>query len=614
MLTELTAGASREYAFDGFLLRPELMRLDRDGQAIPLPHGAFNTLLALVENRNRVVTKGELLERVWPGTAVEENNLNQCISALRKAFGDTRKEARFIATVPGAGYRFVMEVIEREGRPVPSVTAPNGTAAPNGIAPQGRSRLAFLRNHRLAVGAVLVLSLVVGATGWNLISRRGDTAILVVPIKSFGSPGEDSEYIRKGVATEIEAALARTPGLHVAAGIPESVLNKGDVRQIARGVNARAVLRGQIRESGDRLAFTFELLNPETNRILWSDQFGMKRDELQDAESRVVAGVFKAMEPGRIAPEPRKVSPAAHELYLRARLLAATRLSPDLDNAVPLFERAVQIDSAYADAYTGIADACGLRAVNGPAPAGVLEKARAAALRAVELDPGSSPAHAALGLVHYADWNWAEARREYERSLALNPYYSSTHHRLALLDYVFNNYGEAEAELKRAQELNPYVIAHTFTLAEVYLGARRYDDVIRIGELLRQNSPAISYPHFLEMEAYRAKGDRAAALHEIRIASQLDASPFLSAIVAISEGRSADARRIAADHGTDDSLWASVYAQLGDRERMLAVLRSLIDHRNVIVLEMKDDPVFDPYRPDPQFQELIGRLHLPESQ
>jgi DNA-binding winged helix-turn-helix (wHTH) protein/tetratricopeptide (TPR) repeat protein/TolB-like protein len=590
----------REFAFGEFILTPALMRLDRDGQPVALPLGAFNALLILIENRDRVVTKRELLDRVWAGTAVEENNLNQCISALRKSFGDTRKEARFIATIPGAGYRFVMEVTERERKPDPAVVV---------SPPVRRHKLGLA----LALAACVLVLVLLGAAGWNAMLRT-ETAVLVLPLESFGPRGEDSDYIRKGVATEIEAALARTPGLHVAAGVPDSVLKNAEVREIARKVNARVVLRGQIRENADLLTFTFELVNPETKRILWSDQFDVKRDELAAAESRVVAGVFKTIEPGRTLPGPRRVNPAAHELYLRGRLAAVTRVPADLDKAVTLYERALELDPAYADAYTGIADASAVRAVNGPAPPGVLEKARAAALRSIELDPNSAPAHAALGLVYYADWNWADARRELQQALRLNPYYSITHHRLALLHYVFNNYGEAEAELKRAQDLNPYLTAHAFTLAEVYIGARRYEDAIRVGQQTLESAPGNGYSHLLEMQAYRGMGNHTSALKEMRLASQADSDPAFSALVALAEGRSADAKRLAADHGENEMLWASVYAQLGDRDRMLAALRNLIDNRNVIVLAIKDDPAFDPYRPEPAFQQLIARLHLPASE
>jgi DNA-binding winged helix-turn-helix (wHTH) protein/tetratricopeptide (TPR) repeat protein len=596
MLAGIREVAVREYAFGGFVLTPALMRLDRGGQAIPLTHGAFQTLLVLIENRDRVVTKRELLDRVWAGTAVEENNLNQCISALRKAFGDSRKEARFIATVPGAGYRFVMEVTEQERQATPIAVVP-----------------AVRGNRGLGLALAAAVCLLLGAAGWRAI-RRADTAVLVLPLESFDAPGEDSDYVRKGMATEIEAALARMPGLHVAAGIPEAVLKGGDVREIARKVNANVVLRGQLRESPELLNFTFELVNPETQRILWSEHFAAKREELAEAESRVVSGIFKALEPGRPAPEPRRVNAAAHEFYLRGRLAAVTRRTADLDRAVALYERALELDRDYADAYTGIADAYGLRAANGAAPPGVLEKARAAALRAVELDRDSARAHAALGLVQYADWNWAGARGELQEALRLDRYYSITHHRMAMLHYIFNDYGEAEAELKRAEELNPYVSAHPFTLAEVYIGARKFEDAIRISETIRQSLPENGYPHFLKMQAYLGLGNRAEALKEIRLTSERDPDPAVAAMVAIAEGRVEDARKLAANQGADEMTWVSVYAQLGDREHMLAVLRRLIDHRNVVVVGMKDDPVFDPYRAEPAFRELIRRLNLPGSE
>ena len=595
----------REFAFSGFVLTPALMRLDQDGQPIALPNGAFNVLLILIENRDRVVTKRELLDRVWAGTTVEENNLQQCISALRKALGDTRKEARFIITVPGSGYRFVMEVLERERKPAGATSEDDPIPMP---AP--RQRFGLLKRHRLALGIALGACLLVGATGWHAILRT-DTAVLVLPIESFGSPGGDSDYVRKGVATEIEAALARTPGLNVAMGVPDSVIKTTDVREVARRVNAHVVLRGQVRESGDWLAFTFELVNPVTTRILWSDQFGVKREELAGAESRVVSGILKTLEPGRAAPELRKVNPAAHELYLRGRLLASTRQTADLENSIQFYRRALEIDPDYADAYTGIADAAGLRAANGAAPPGVLETARTAGVRAVELDPGSAPAHAALGLVYYADWNWAEARRELQQALQLNPNYSITHHRLALLHYVFNDYNAAESELKLAQEINPYVFAHAFTLAEMYIGARRYAAAIRTSETVLQGVPDNFYPHFLEMQAYQGMGNRAAAVKELRLGIRPGGDPPLDAMLAILEGRIADAERLAAEHGSGEIVWASVYAQLGDSERMEAVLRKLIDNRDVIVVAIKDDPVFDRYRPERAFRDLISRLHLP---
>jgi adenylate cyclase len=596
--------AVKEFAFGGFVLIPALMRLDFEEQTVPLSHSAFQTLLVLVENRDRVVTKRELLEKVWAGTAVEENNLNQCISALRKTFGDSRKEARFIATIPGAGYRFVIEVLERE-------RTPDDDAITEAAVLPAQVPVGFFRRHGLAL-AIAVCAVLGAAVGWNAISRS-ETAVLVLPLESYGAAGGDSDYIRKGVGIEIEAALARTPGLHVAAGVPESVLKTEDVMEVARKVNARAVLRGQVRESAGLLTFTFELVNPETKRILWSDQFTEKRDDVAAAESRVVAGVFKTIQPGRSAPEAHKVNAAAHDLYLRGRVVASTRAIVDLERAVALFEKAVEIDPSYADAYTGIADACGIWAANSPAPPGVLEKARAAAKKAVELDGGSAPAHAALGLVEYADWNWEEARRELQTALRLNPYYSITHHRLALLHYVFNNYREAEAELKKAQELNPYFAAHTFALAELYVGARRFDDVLKVSRQLSENPPDSSYPHYLAMQAYRGKGDRAGALKEIRRAAQLETSPesALHAMLAIAEGRVADARKEIAEHGTQDMFWTLVYAQLGDRERMLGVLRHLMDNRDVVVLAIKDEPMFDAYRGDAEFRELVAKLGLP---
>lgn len=587
----------QEFQFDGFVLVPALMRLECEGEPVALPHNAFQALMLLVENRNRIVTKQELLNKIWTDTSVEENALNQCISVLRKIFGDTRREARYIATISGVGYRFVREVAERE-RVLPAVYSQPVARVPSLLI-------------RLSVALGFILCVAAGAAAWRAISRP-DAAVLILPIEAIG-PSQDSEYIRSGLTTEIEASLARGPGLHVATGVPAALLKKGDVREIAQRMNVGTILRGHIRQNSGVLLLTMELVNAMTERILWSDQFGVRQDDLASAESRIVAGVFQTLQPGRAAPEPRKVNSAAHDLYLRGRQLAWRRMPADLDKAIGLYEKAVAIDPTYADAYTGIADASGLEAVNGPAPAGALEKARAAALRAIELDGGSPAAHNALGLVYYADWNWMGARRELQEALRLNPYDPITHHRLALLNYVFGDYRGAEDELKKAMELNPYNAAHAYTLAEVYVCARKYDDVIRTSEFSLKQFPASSYPHFLEMEAYHALGNGPAALSQLRTANQIDGTPALKALVDIDEGRIDAAKRMAKELGTEDMFWVWVYAQLGERDRMLSILRHLIDTRSVIVVGIKDDPIYDRYRQDPEFQQLISGLRLPIS-
>jgi tetratricopeptide (TPR) repeat protein len=183
-----------------------------------------------------------------------------------------------------------------------------------------------------------------------------------------------------------------------------------------------------------------------------------------------------------------------------------------------------------------------------------------------------------------------------------------------MVHYVFNAYAEAEKELNLAYELNPYADAHAFTLAEVYLAARRYDDTIRVAELLLRTPVPQPYAHFLKFQAYRAKGNPAAAEQEAKLGAQLDHQRVWEAIVPLAEGRMADARQIAVKYGTDDTTWISIFAGLGERERMYSALSRLLANRNVIVLAIKDDPVFDAYRSEPEFRELISRLHLPAPQ
>src|SRR3954447_7964309 len=467
-------GSPRLYEFGDFRLdQGRRTLLGRDGAPVALTAKAFETLSYLVEHAGNVVDKDELMRAVWPDTAVEENNLTQNISQLRRLFGDGRGEHRYIATVPGRGYQLV---------------------APVRIARQ---------STRLEPGATV--------------------SIVVLPFVNVSADPE-YDFFGDGLADELIVALSQMDRVRVIARTSAFSFKgtQADIRSIADKLGVSLVIEGSIRKSGTRLRVTADLVNAADGCQVWSARYDREMEmrdifDVQDELTRAVLGAVRVNLPAQQARATthRTNNVAAHELYLKGRFHLCRMTQPGIEAGVRYFERAVEADPTYALAYVGLAHAHRMHALSLELPASDIgPKAKAAALKAVALDNTLAEAHAVLAFnIYWFDWAWDTAERHFARALQLDPDSADTLWMYAHLPSNAGRHAQALAAISRARTLDPLSGLITAMEGQVLLHAGRTDDAIaRLRDAI-ELEPRSRVAHLFAARAYIEKGlfDEAAA-------------------------------------------------------------------------------------------------------
>lgn len=436
------------YEFGPFRLDATERLLLRDGEPILLPPKAFDTLLVLVANCGRILKKDDLMKAVWPETLVEENNLSQYVSALRKALGDDPNGHRYIETVPRLGFRFVARVIEA------------GEARAGGFARAPES-------------------------------ARGEGApvrsIAVLPFKYLGGAGGD-EYLGLGIA---DAIITRLSNLRQIVVRPTSSVRKyagtaQDPLVAGRELRVEAVLEGNIQRAGNRIRATVQLISVRHEAPLWAEKFDVEfRDifTVEDATSEQVARALilkLTREERELLAKRYTADSEAYQLYLKGRYNWNKRSQGGLRTASSYFQQAIDKDPSYALAYAGLADCHNLHSYYGELPPREsFPKAKAASIKALEIDDGLAEAHTSLAFVRaWYDWDWPAAESEFQRALELNPNYATAHHWYALFLTAMERAGEALEEIQLAHEIDPLSLPINRDVGLVYHRARQCDRAI----------------------------------------------------------------------------------------------------------------------------------------
>jgi TolB-like protein/DNA-binding winged helix-turn-helix (wHTH) protein len=332
------------YEFGPFRLDPLKRRLMRDGEPVRLTPKAFDLLLVLVEERGRTVEKDELFAKVWPGTVVEENNLNQNITALRKSLGDSRQESQYIATIPGLGYRFVAEV-----RTVDFPQRRNDAKEEAAIV--GRSAVRRARAFRYLL--LVLVPLVVAALVFAFYRREKPvtiSSIMVLPLENLsGDPAE--EYFADGMTDALIGDLARISGLHVISRTSSMHYKrtKKSLSEIAREINVDAVVEGTVQRSGDRVLIRAQLIHAPTDRHLWVGDYNRGMRDVLDLQSEIAQAIARQVQIQMSPDEQARlksahpVKPKAFDDYLQGRYLYWNkRTEENLNKAIEHFESAIK--------------------------------------------------------------------------------------------------------------------------------------------------------------------------------------------------------------------------------------------------------------------------------
>jgi TolB-like protein/DNA-binding winged helix-turn-helix (wHTH) protein/Tfp pilus assembly protein PilF len=648
----MSVQGGRLYEFGEFHLDAVSRRLLQGNQIVTLTPKVFDLLIALVEGQGKILGKEELMRRLWPDTYVEEGNLTQNISVLRKALaaGSPGDVERYIETVPRHGYRIIPpvrevgateEILTLERTHSLLVAEKELTGSPEtGESPVRVDQRSPIRNPRAQARvwllAVTLFALAVaGAAVWwgnRLVPRAAPEqirSIAVLPLRNLSGDPEQ-EFFSDGTTEALISSLAQIHALKVISRT--SVMRyKGTtklVREIARELGVDAVVEGSVQRAGDRVRITAQLIQASTDTHLWANDY--ERDmadvlRLEAEVSRAIAqeiGIQVTSEDRRRMGGARRINPAAQEAYLLGRYHRWKLDEQDLRQSIDYFEHAVKLQPDFAAAYSGMSiawfergvwGAKGFREVEGPS--------RTAALKALELDPNLSEAHSALSEVFFGyDWNWSGAEIEHHRALDLDPNNLDARVRYASFLMALSRHPEAIAQIERAAALDPLSSGVQSTFGRVLFRARKYEEAVphflRAIELDTQNYGA--YTRLAEVYEQTGKLQEALALVEqsLRIrGADLTKSAALGRIYAL-VGRRSDALKVIAQvtkpgsqpTGQDVAL---AYFALGDNDRGFQWLTRAFDQRELIVYVMAD-PRFDSVRSDPRFQNLVSRMGMPD--
>jgi DNA-binding winged helix-turn-helix (wHTH) protein/TolB-like protein/Tfp pilus assembly protein PilF len=608
------------YAFGPFVLDTRERRLLRDGEPVPLTLKAFDLLQVLVENQGHLLHKEELLRRVWPDAAVEENNLTVTISALRKALGEGPADRQYIETVPRRGYRFVADFRAPAPASAPAPAEPAGTPA--------------ARRPRALVPVLAALA-VLGALFWAW--TRGAPPASGTPVRSmavlpFRSLTNDGDHLGLGMADALITRLGSTKSLLVRSTGAVQKYAAPDLDPVAAGrdLQVDSVLDGSIQTAGGRLRTTVRLLRVSDGSTLWTGTFDEPLTDIftvQDAISQRLAEALAL----RLTEEQKSLltrretrDTEAYQLYLRGRFFWNKRTRDGFERGIAYFRQAAEKDPAYALAHAGLADSyIGTAYYHYASPEAAMPLARASALKALEIDDVLPEAHVSLAHVktNY-EWDWAQADRLFKRAIALAPDYATAHQWYGA-HYLTprGRLDEALVETRRAREIDPLsAVFNTFVGATLYF-AGRYDEAVEECRRTVELHPDFGVAHWYLGRAYLQKGRFPDALAELRKAVALSGgSPLMKGTLGVghalagdraaAEGALVELEALRAGSYASALDLAAIHAALGDRERAFQRLDEAAAERAFHLIYIEVWPELAPLRTDPRFAALVGRLGL----
>ena len=630
-----TALNARTIGFgDDFELDLQIGKLYRSGRAVRLERIPIEVLSFLIEHQGELVTREAIVDRVWgKGVFLDtDNGINSAIRKLRLALHDNPESPAFIQTITGKGYRFIAPIqvaIQERADAVEDAPAVSAAEPP---ARSVRPWMAFL-----AAGVVLCVALAgyLFARGRRAPSAPARVMLAVVPFDNLtGDPNE--EYFSDGLTEEMITRLGQLDPKRLGVIGRTSVMHykrtSTPIAQIARELGVQYVLEGSVRRSTGTLRITAQLIQARDGTNVWADEYDrgpqdvlLVQDDIADRIARDTAGKLgEAAPPARTADARGGLSPdeyAAYELYLKGLYFFNKREVPAFEQAIAEFERAIAKDPKYARAHAGLAESLMLLTAYNLTPQdAVVERARAAARRAIAIDDRLPEAHTALALVvQNYDWNWPAAEQEFRRAIELNPNYATAHHWYAEHLTWRGRFAEALDQIERARQLDPLSLIIAADRAAILYYARRYDPAIAEFRAVLDLEPTFPRAQLIA-SAYVEEGRLNEALQTIEQQRKTE-SPvsYWSSLAYVygRAGRAAEARRaldalnkIARTEPTDPAVFMWAYAAIGDKDAAFSWLdRAYAQHSNAMT-GLKVGPGYDRLRDDPRFERVLRRIGL----
>lgn len=629
------------YEFGRFRVNTGDRVLLRDQEVVPLTPKVFDILLALVENSGQVISKDGLMKKVWPDSFVEEGNLTQNISLLRKALGEGQNGHQYIETVARRGYRFVAPVRESrdsgfESRDKTSeavgVIEP---AATSGTETAGVSREAVVQyvigslNRHRRVGLVSLLILIGAAAGIVYFTRDGKAidgsssvieSIAVLPFVNEASD-TDAEYFSDELTESLINNLSQLPKLRV---VPRSVVlnykgHETDPRKIARELNVRAVLTGRVHRRGDTLSVQVDLIDATNVAQMWGQHYDRRVSDILLVQEDISRDIFENLRLKLSVEEQKQLE--AFSLYLKGRNSWNKRTEDGLLHGIEYFQKAIEVDQSYAPAYAGLADCYNMLVVYGISqPKDAFPKAKEAATKALSIDGTLAEARTSLAFIkHRWDWGREEAEKEFQLAIKYKPTYAPAHQWYSSYLVAMGRFDEAISEAKRAQELEPLSFIGNSHLGWILYLAGRYDDAIAHCKRLLDVDPNFFPARRYMGLAYEQKGMYPEAIDQFQQGVKLSGSPLMMSLLGhayAASGKKSEALRILGELDREKQRYvspytvATIYAGLGEKDQAFKWLEKAFDERDIWLMNMRVDPVLKAIRSDRRFTNLLQRIGL----
>jgi serine/threonine protein kinase/TolB-like protein len=574
--------------------------------------------------------------------ALEKDRDLRCQSAseiradLKRLRRDTDSSRTGVAVASGAAEAASLSLSGPSSAPSSSVAA---AARPSAMVEPSSDtalvvNLAKRHKKKIVVGLAALVTICAGLGYWVYRAKfapRGGEPIDSVAVLPFANAGgdPDTEYLSDGITESVINSLSHVSKLRV---VPRSTVfrykgKQNAPEQIGQELNVRGVVTGRVARRGDAFLVSAELTDIDRDSQLWGESYSRKLADIQGIQEEISKSIAENLRIELSGKEEQQIAkkdtlnPEAYQLYLRGRYYWNQRTPENVRKGLDYFEQAIQKDPGYALAYVGVADsyAVGGGSFLGLSTKEARPKARAAALKALDLDDSLAEAHANLADTYlYYDWEFAKSEREFQKAIALNPNYPTAHEWYSQYLCIMGRFDQSIAEAKRALELDPFSVAINKSLGDAYFYARKYDLAVDQYKKTLEIDPNSQFAHRVLFWAYERKGMYPEAVVESQTAERMlgrtaDAAAEGDAFQKFGFQRFLKARvdRLLKDQANiPDYIFARYYAVLGQTNNAFISLEKSCAAREGEILFLKSDPIMEPLRSDPRFQDLLRRVNL----
>ncbi len=608
------------YRFDDFLADPETWRLSRDGQEIHLEPVVLKLLIYLIENRERLVTRHELMDTVWGDTVISESALTKAVARLRKALGDDSAAPRYMETVRTRGYRFVAEVEEIE-RP----NDPDSPARKTHARPVGR---------RLFVGIAAIVTLIIVAVFWPRTPQDEGPqeqvirSIAVIPLSNLtGDPEQD--YYVDGLQDLLITELSQLPGIRVTSRQSTKRYRNSELptADIAGELGVDALVEGSLLREGSNIEVTIQLIHGQSDAHLWAERYTRETPYVFN----LIADIADAIgtEIGTSSPSPGigglgheltgPVDPRAIDAYALGTMHLDTFTRDGVRSAIEQLEIAVSIEPEFALAWGQLGAAYAMQGMFGFAlPRESKEKFRAAALQAVKMNPRVAMGHSGLGFARMYMGDFDGGCESIAEALRLNPSEPYAIHGDADCLLFDGRMDESVNRLRELVTISPFTAMHNMPLPSHLYMARRFDEAISAATAMQERTPQFSM-HWLIARFYWEQGRFDKALEEERLEFEwrgdtvllaaleegLEAGGPTGAMQAIAEALVARA----SESYVDPFDIGETFARAGMADEALDWLEKAVEHGSYELTYVAYWPHLDVLHDDPRYQDLLERIY-----